>query len=352
MSETDPLKSSQMLSRLQLLRSEDPADRQRGVEALAPVAGDPRVQQVFEYLYEKDPDPGVREAVWAALVRQGPSVPAPTPAPKRGPSRVRRKSTARRSTFLLDPANRARVRRHLSEGAAPARRSGSALGLLVALLLAGAGFLWGLAAPAWYDWYRLREDGAHTEATLTGLSAPLDTSENAPVTVFYRFSPAGEADDEAPVYFGKQRIDADLYRWLSQAGVMSQPVIYLPADPAVSRLDIDTWEDTRREQLAIAAGGISVIALLVSLMGWITRLPSRGGLQGKLLQGQVVAAKAQVASDKNRRVTVRFRFRAPNGRVITSEATRVRGDLSPATLPPPGTPVLVEYHSVRRFRLL
>ena len=50
-----------VLRSLRLLRSDDPVERKRGISILGTLLGDPRVLQVFEYLYRHDPDSGVRE---------------------------------------------------------------------------------------------------------------------------------------------------------------------------------------------------------------------------------------------------------------------------------------------------
>jgi len=352
MTQVDSLQSADTLHSLQLLRSADPADRQRGIEGLIHVAGDPRVLQVFEYLYEKDPDPDVRDAVWRVLSQQGPSVPAPAPAERAAPARRRTKAPAPRRAFLLNPANRVLAGRYLTEGPTPARRGSRLIGAIVGALLLAAGFLAGLAAPAWYDWYRLREDGARAEAAITGLIAPLDPDADAPYAAAYQFRVSDAPGSDAPDFFGEQRISADLHRWLAEARSQTLPVVYLPADPSVSRLDIVSPDDTRRERLAVLAGGAIVIALLVSLIDWIAQLPNKGALRGRLVRGQIVAAQSVTSKKNGPRLTVRFRFRSPKGRVITSEATRARSDLRSSAVPSPGTPVMIEYHSDRRFRLL
>ncbi len=77
-----------VLRSLRLLRSDDPVERTRGISILSTLLDDPRVLQVFEYLYQHDPDPGVRELAWRAINRQGPSVPMPTVTPRAMRSRT------------------------------------------------------------------------------------------------------------------------------------------------------------------------------------------------------------------------------------------------------------------------
>ncbi len=341
--------SADVLKSLKLLRSGSADERRQAIEVLSHVTDDPRVLQVFDYLYQTDPDPGVREAIWQVLSRRGPSVPAPSP---RTGHRTPRTPTPG-VTFLLNPANRALVRQHMSRGAAPAPRGSRALSLLMGVLLLAAGFLGGLAAPAWNDWFRLRQDGVATQADIIGLSAPVAPGSGGTHTVAYRFrlSPANENAD-APEFFGEQRISADLHAWLAATRPSTVSILYLRDDPTRSRLDAETPDDTRRERLAILAGGAAAIALLVGVLNWIVRLPGRGTLRGRLLRGQIIAAQTRLEPDGRRRLTVRFRFLSPARRPITSEASRLRSDLLPGDLPEPGTPVLIEYHSDRQFRLL
>lgn len=82
MSETDTVLAAAIKRSLRLLRSDDPQQRMKGIGGLAALHDDLRVSQVFERLYESDPDPRVRRAAWYALYQNGPSVPAPRPAPE------------------------------------------------------------------------------------------------------------------------------------------------------------------------------------------------------------------------------------------------------------------------------
>src|SRR5690606_886444 len=109
----------------------------------------------------------------------------------------------------------------------PVRRGSRLLDALLVLALIAAAFLWGLAAEPWYDWLRLREDGARADAAITGLSAPASTNSDAPHTAAYRFRLSDE--DGAPEYFGEQRVTPDLYTWMADAEALTLPAIYLPA---------------------------------------------------------------------------------------------------------------------------
>ena len=341
--------SADVLKSLKLLRSGNADERRQAIEVLSHVTDDSRVLQVFDYLYQTDPDPGVREAIWQVLSRRGPSVPAPSPRTGRQTPRTPTPGAA----FLLNPANRARVRQHLSQGAAPAPRGSRALSLLMGLLLLITGFLSGLAAPAWIDWFRLRQNGIVTQADILGLSAPVAPETGGAHTIAYRFRvPPASENENAPEFFGEQQISADLHAWLAETRPPAVSIVYLRDDPTRSRLNTETPDDTRRERLAILAGGAATIALLVGVLNWIVRLPGRGALRGRLLRGQVIAAQTRLEPDGQRRLTVRFRFLSPARRPITSEASRLRSDLLPGDLPEPGTPVLIEYHSDRQFRLL
>jgi hypothetical protein len=154
MSETKTSTSTDLLRSLRLIRSAAPDDRRTGIAVLSAVSDDPRVIQVFEHLYETDPDPSVREAAWRALRRTGPSVPAPGPAlaapSGRNPGPAARPRTASapvsrpsagRALFLLNPANAAFVAREIKRIDSQKKRGRTALWLAVIVLLV-VGMMW------------------------------------------------------------------------------------------------------------------------------------------------------------------------------------------------------------------
>jgi hypothetical protein len=127
--------STEVLRSLRLLRSDDPEDRQRGIQGLSDVRDDPRVAQVFEHLYQEDPDPRVRAAAWSAL--NGAAASVPSPAPK--PSPTAPEKALPRRLFLLNTDSKSLVTQE-SRRSATLKNRQRALKWLATLLaiLAGA----------------------------------------------------------------------------------------------------------------------------------------------------------------------------------------------------------------------
>jgi hypothetical protein len=154
MSETKTSTSTDLLRSLRMIRSAAPDERRTGIAVLSAVSDDPRVTQVFEHLYQNDPDPSVREAAWRALRRSGPSVPAPGPAlaapsghnpapgarPRTAGTPASRPSSGR-ALFLLNPANAAFVAREMKRIESQKKRGRTPLWLAVMALLV-VGMMW------------------------------------------------------------------------------------------------------------------------------------------------------------------------------------------------------------------
>jgi hypothetical protein len=360
-----------VLRSLRLLRSTDPGDRARGIHVLSGVRDDPRVAQVFEHLYESDPDPGVREAAWRALNQSAPSIPSPVPAAPPGPvspnpapeaavlpatapfrlapaearasppSADKRRPVRANETalFLLNPANAPVVAKEMKR-MAKKRKGGRAAFGLAGFLLALAGILGGLALPDWYDWYRFHQDGVTVVGTLTGLEARGDR--------YYALYTFEIAPGGTPTAFdAEQRITEFEYEQLD----LDTPVdvTYLPDAPDTSRIDAESPIDVRRNYLGLAALGVLAAAALFVALG----LARRAGLRGRhLLRGQVVECVGRLDDDGDFKIRLRYRFRTPSGRVLTGQIRQIRNDLKRAPLPAPGAPVAVYYRNERSYKLL
>jgi hypothetical protein len=296
MSEPTHPNSTDLVRSLRLIRSADPADRRRGIEMLNTVQDDPRVVQVFERLYQNDPDPGVRDAAWQALAQIKPaaeSVPAPAaitappPAPRRPGSEptmvsfsrrkpgseptmmtmrrkaaqapVARRRISRRTLFLLNPANAKIVAKERDRALRRKRSSQADLWLAVVLLVIAVG-LWG---------------------------------------------------------------------WL--AGL----------DHADHPLD---------DRVVIGAVGLLMAVVLLSFLSLIRR---RGGLRNRrILRGLIVECEGQTDDDGDFKLRIQYRFRAPKGQIVTAQVRQIRNDLRNKPLPAPGGTVAVYFRSARSFRLL
>ncbi len=386
--------STDILRSLRLLRSTEPLERARGISILGHVTDDPRIQQVFEHLYESDPDPRVRHAAWQALHQSGPAVPAPGPvtvsrsvtapqpvtpperpstpvrpnssneseaamgtsgrksnpagrksAPRRQSSPRRRSSRGRSSsgtsTFLFDPSN-IHIISEEREQRTKQKRSGRAalwmavLSLLVMLLLGS------LVWSDMRDWNRLR-DGETGYAAITELSAD---------KVVYTFEVTAE-DGTTEAYEGNQAITATGYDDLVILQEAGDPVeiTYWPDDPNVSETLEDNPDHDQRDRLAVATLVMIIVALLFVSLGMVQRQIGRKPLQ--VLPGQVVECTGQADADGDFKFKLRYAFKSPRtDQVITAQRTAIRNDLRGQPLPAPGTRVAVHYRSDRNYTLL
>ncbi len=362
MTEAGSSPSKEVLRSLRLLRSPDPEDRKRAIRFLSTMRSDPRVQQVFEHMYKKDPDPSVRQLAWRAMWPSDPSVPAPAPrqeapppapapvpipadlAPPpplarpaaRRPARLRR---AWRQPFLLNPSNAPLVEQ---ERARRAKRKKTArwtfrLGALLLLLMA---VLWGALVPEWVRWFQFERDGV----TVAGMVAEREQRGDDRYIVRYRYS---VGDEE---YAGEQRVTESAYDTLADGAAVSVRV--LPDDPADARLDADGPEDQFRNWLTAVVAGLTLAALLMLLSAVLRRRRALRIVPPAVLTGQVIACEGALDDDGDFKVKVRFRFCAPQGQALTGQARQIRNDLRDRPLPPTGAPVAVYYRHEQSYRLL
>ncbi len=355
-----------ILRSLRLLRSTDPHERQRGIEVLSHIQDDPRVHQVFEHLYQSDSDPRVRHAAWQALHRFGPSIPAPGPAAGVPPTQAANApapvpaTTARQSVpppaqpattsepplpggmFVFDPANRALIRRALSQSEpepVSARAPLAVAGVLLVLAIILGVQVW----PALRDWYRLHTSGISVPGTITALDA-----ESGTYRATYSFD---TAHDAAPVaHIGTQRVTLEAYEQLSPG--VRVTVTYWPDDPALAQIDAGNPDHEQRDWTAAAAGMVTAAALGALLQG-IARLLSRRAPAPRVIAAQVLEAAGTLDTDGDYKVRVKYRFKSPESqRTIIGQSRQIRNDLRAQPLPKPGARVAVHYVSDERYRLL
>jgi hypothetical protein len=336
MTNLDTPDATEVLRSLRLVRSSDPEERKRGVAVLSTLLDDPRVLQVFEYLYEKDPDPGVRDLAWRAINQRGPSIPAPASNNHRTPSPA---------FFLLNPANVGFVAKEMRKLTQQKRTGGLTAFALAGVLLLVAGLFWGLVLPDWSTWYRLRQDGVTIRGEVDELRASGDN-----YYVFYRFfTSAHDTETDVP-YPGQQCVSKSDFDALSEG----DPVVvtYLSDDPTVSRLDQANPDDFTRNWQTGVAGGATMLLVVLLAVGSVQRQRPARARGKRLIRGQIVACNGTMDDDGDFILKVRYRFRTPTGRTLTSQTSQIRNDLKMATLPPAGTPVAVYYRSDRSFVLL
>ena len=362
MTEAGSSPSKEVLRSLRLLRSPDPEDRKRAIRFLSAMRSDPRVQQVFEHMYKKDPDPSVRQLAWRAIWPTDPSVPAPAPReeppsfepapeptlaelvpPAAAPLPVVRRSSRRigrawRQPFLLNPSNAPLVEQ---ERVRRARRKKTArwtfrLGALLLLMMA---VLWGVLVPEWVRWFQLEWDGVSVAGTVTERQQREDS-----YFVRYDYTVSGQP------YAGEQRVSESAYKALADGAAVS--VRALPDDPTEARLDAASPEEQFRNWLTAAVAGLTLAALLMLLSAALRRRRALRIVPPAVLTGQVIACEGALDDDGDFKVKVRFRFLTPRGQTLTGQARQIRNDLRDRPMPPVGAPVAVYYRHEQSYRLL
>ncbi len=360
---------TEVLHSLTLLRSADPLARLQGIKTLRLVHGDPRVRQVFEYLYEQDPAPAVRQAAWQALQEGAPTIPAPKPhvgetadaalAPvalasdTMNPSPSSQKAqpyvrAPRRPApppsdgpFLLDPTNRKLISEERQRIAAQKKRGRGAF-WLAAIVFLLMGVLWALVLPQIRDAYRLDHHGAQAEGTVTALEA-----RDGDYLLRYAYS-VRQGESETP-YDGEQSITESAYRQM-RVGDPVRVTFWLD-NPTLSRTEADDPSLETRDRLILGASALAVLALaflslgMVQRQAWLRR-------RRRILPGQIVSCEGTTDPDGDYKVKIRYRFRTPRGQVITAQTSQIRNDLRRKPLPRPGTAVAVYYRNAHAYRLL
>lgn len=346
MKKTDTATQGDIKKSLRLLRSDDPQQRMKGIGGLAALHDDPRVSQVFEHLYESDPDPRVRRAAWHALYQNGPSVPAPRPVPEPAqPPPVSRSPAPRKradGVFLLDSTNKALIAR-IQRQDARRRRSGRLPLAIAVALVALAAVLWVQVWPDLLDWFRLRQSGITVGGTVTALH-----SDGGRYRVVYRFDTAHDVETIAQT--SEQSVTSDAYNRMQVDDRVS--VTYWPDDPAVAQIDAVNPDHVQRDRQALAAMALGVIALLFASLGLVWRQAGHRP-DPRIVPGRIVACQGRVDADGDYKLAVRYRFTSPaSGKPVNGQQRQIRNDLRKSAPPEAGTPVMVAYRSDRQHRLL
>lgn len=329
--------TDEILHSLNLLRSTDAEARKQGIEILSGLADDPRVLQVFEYLYQIDPDPEVRDMAWQAILWRGPSVPAPGPEVSTLGKTKTGKNEGNHRLFLMNPSNNKLV---ANQSRRAAQNRGRIPAALAIILLFVAGIFWGLVIPGWLEWYKFRQEGVTTQGEVLGLEARSGDRYIA----YYRFA-TGEIEEET-FYSGEQPVSREFYNSLAEDTPID--VIYLPDDPNQSRLDDDqSPADQQRYRFTYAAAGCLVVIGLLLTLRTIQRRPNK-----HIIRGQVVSSTGHKDTDGDFNIKLRYRFQSPGGRTVVDQTSHIRNDLDKSSLPRPGTPIVVYYQNEQTYRLL
>jgi hypothetical protein len=248
--------------------------------------------------------------------------------------------------FVLRPENRPFVEG--KEPLPPAARPRN-----LAPLLLSAAIAVGAAVATWLFFYEswaqshLLARGVKAQATVVRLQeidsfGGGDDMHSTPDTeyhVTYAFD-VGSGPNRRR-YERETNVDENDFGDLHEGGTV--PMRYDPADPTFSRLESQLHEDENRPNvlpffIALFWGGaLWGFGCWLFQRLWFKRWLTR---EGRVVHGEATGCRGETVG-KNYRLTLDYRFTAPDGRVVEAEATAVRNDLQCAALPVPGDPVLV-----------
>ncbi len=325
---------------LDLIRSARPEDRMRGIAILSQMKSDPRVVQVFQILYRDDPDLRVRTAAWNALNPQGASLPSvPLPMAVQPPPASQMPAGHQTGPFLANPANARIIARFTRKS----RRGRRIIWTMIGVALLLSGIFWGMVLPDWWRWYQLSANGVTTKAVITSLQ---ERGKGRHI-VTYRFEVGDPEDENAAGYSGEWRAVLGEFRNLEEDDLV--PVVYLPSDPTISRLDMRSPDITRRLRRSLAAIALTLLAVFLMLYDLHRRRTTR---PSRLIRGEVVSCTGHMSEDGNYHIKLHYRFSTPKGQPVSGQITRTRNDLKNRGLPTAGTPIAVYYKGQRSYRVL
>ncbi|MEW5850746.1 MAG: DUF3592 domain-containing protein [Myxococcota bacterium] len=242
--------------------------------------------------------------------------------------------------FLLDPVNEEYL-----AGKRPAPMVGGpgCAPVLTALFLV-AGLVFGaVVGERWWEWFQLKAFAQSTQGVVTSRRTTLVT-RGPGFYVSYRYDVAGKSHETS------QPVPPALHDVIPEGTQVE--VRYSTRDPAVAELARDARH-----------GGVTLLIITLLFPIWLL-LPSgllvlfalqfrrrRALLRGQRITGEVVTCTG-TPTGAELGVDVTYRFTTPEGETRTERAFLRRKDLTPQTLPAPGTPVVVLYAGRTNFLLL
>ena len=247
--------------------------------------------------------------------------------------------------FFLDPDNRSYLRGRRPwyyVGTGPAT-AGCSLIILFVIPALGVAVL-GYMIATKLEWLSFRHNGVPVAARVADLSSEMDQNTDGDPVERYKLKYAFEVPEgEGGKHYERQV-------WLAQGdfnrlqGRETVDVLYRPGDPSFSRL-VSEVPATELTQADLAGGFLcGVLPILVAVLALLGERARRQSLAaGRILRGEVVTCTGSYDDDKDFQVELTCRFRTPGGGEVELTRRAQRNDLSPARLPPPGTPVLVRH---------
>jgi hypothetical protein len=255
--------------------------------------------------------------------------------------------------FVLNPDNRPLLEEGAPPSALASNRNDEMIGGTYLILVIGvllSGIMAVLAVLDWMDWGALRDSGVQTEATITGRR--IDTSgEGTAYYVSYTYQHI-PADGDPRTYHSEERVNSGTYDDAEQGRRVA--ALYTPADPEHVTIDVrlePPWIQT--VGMLFSVGLFIVVPLLIiSHDRRRAQVEQRLRQSSSMLPGEVVTCTGNAADD-DYHVRLTYRFQSTHSGKTIQKAQRLqRNDMNDASLPAPGTPVIVLYRDDQTFQVL
>jgi hypothetical protein len=255
--------------------------------------------------------------------------------------------------FLLNPDNRALMEGRVSyKHLVKDGRAGS-MDVLYLFILVGiitSVFLVGMAVVEWKEWAILRNSGVETQGTIVERYVTSGESNSYHIRYTFQHTPA---NGDPRTYSDKDQVDYAIYQRAEQGRPIE--VLYTPADPSISTLDMNLsppWMLTSFAAIWIP-GFLGIPLFVVSKLSHQQGTLRRLRQSSRKLLGEVVESVKDFGDDNDCYVKVTYCFQSPTSRrTIQSAQQRIRNDLAEAEPPRAGTPVVVLYRDDKTYWVL
>jgi hypothetical protein len=255
--------------------------------------------------------------------------------------------------FLLAPSNRrflcGRSRHVVIRQWSVGRLLLVAACVLALILFSGSAAI--LSGLKWLAWRQLVNDGVRVQARILDLWTTA-YSFDGNYHVLYEFE--ARTVDGLSKHRRAGTCSESLYPRLRKGGMVE--VLHSVSDPSVSRIPSEYSPDFFVGGLLhrlIGWGGFAAIwfALLIPIgLAAVKRI--RLAYRGQLLYGEVIECKHDPTDERGLVILLEYRFATPEGKILQQTEIASRRDLTPESLPKPGTRLRVLYLSDRCFGVL
>jgi hypothetical protein len=199
------------------------------------------------------------------------------------------------------------------------------------------------AVSEWFTRFRLHQSGVDVVGRVTALEEDNGSEGEVYYTVHYEIEVDGK---RLPGLAREASVTGSYFEKLKVGSAV--PVRYLP-ESGVSRL----VEDHEKLGMSIVVFlGFLVAAAIFLALFFVSARKVRLLRDGQILDGELLACRGELDSEKDYQLRATYKFVTPEGRSLEGKAEAERNDWKDRSLPASGTPVAVLYLNDDHFRML